>query len=89
MDDAPIDDEGEIISEFIDVDPFEDERQARLWLRSCALFVESMTNARKDGMEGATHTAINEAVRAACDRAARILHADRIPIDDDGFGRDG
>jgi hypothetical protein len=84
--DDALDDEA--MTEFVDAhfDPYEPERQGRLWVRSCAAFVESMCKANKDGLERATRTAVDEAIRAACDRAARIFHSDRRPIDEPADG---
>jgi hypothetical protein len=70
------------VREFVEMEMHETERQDRLWLRSCTIFVESLCKANKSDLDGRTLTALNEAVVAACDRAARIFHNDRIAIDD-------
>jgi hypothetical protein len=71
------------IRDFLEVEMHEAERQDRLWLRSCTIFVESLCKANKADMDGRTLTAINEAVVAACDRASRIFHGDSRSIEDE------
>jgi hypothetical protein len=73
----------EAIQECIEFEMHESERQDRLWLRSCTIFIESLSKVNKVELENGTLIAINEAVRAACDRATRIFHCDSRSIEDD------
>lgn len=56
------------------------ERRERLWLRACCAFVESSRRPGSgDVASGRVRLAIDDAVIAACERAARIFRSDLPP----------
>lgn len=80
-DEATIDDAEGV--EFVDMlaEMYEQERQQRAWLRSCHAWMEVAQRPNRGEPKGRVQLAIDDAVIAACERAARIFRSDTAPVE--------
>lgn len=85
-DDVPIDeamDDDELRTmEAVDaqLELYEQERQDRLWLGSCRAWMEIMQRPNRSEPKERVQRAVDDAVIAACERAARIFRSDLPPV---------
>lgn len=64
---------------------YDQDKQDRMWLKACSMFLDIAAGYTEKHNDNRPRYAVEDAIIAACERAARIFRSDLPPI---GYGDD-